>query len=146
MIPPGERQKPMPRKTGRDREGFLRNLLCDPGGISSLPPITRRAHNPLMIPPGERQKPMPRKTGRDREGFLRNLLCDPGGIQTPDLQNRNLTFYSTELRGRHLTLPEPAESYELRIYKFFGVLTLPGNDFLYQRFPIFAVINEFNLL
>ncbi len=27
-------------------------------------------------------------------------MCDPGGIQTPDLQNRNLTFYSAELRGR----------------------------------------------
>jgi hypothetical protein len=26
--------------------------------------------------------------------------CDPGGIQTPDLQNRNLTFYSAELRGQ----------------------------------------------
>jgi hypothetical protein len=26
--------------------------------------------------------------------------CDPGGIQTPDFQNRNLTFYSAELRGR----------------------------------------------
>ncbi len=27
------------------------------------------------------------------------LFCDPGGIQTPDFQNRNLTFYSAELRG-----------------------------------------------
>jgi hypothetical protein len=27
------------------------------------------------------------------------LPCDPGGIQTPDFQNRNLTFYSAELRG-----------------------------------------------
>ncbi len=27
------------------------------------------------------------------------LLSDPGGIQTHDLQNRNLTFYSAELRG-----------------------------------------------
>ncbi len=25
---------------------------------------------------------------------------DPGGIQTHDFQNRNLTFYSAELRGR----------------------------------------------
>ncbi len=25
---------------------------------------------------------------------------DPDGIQTHDLQNRNLTFYSAELRGR----------------------------------------------
>jgi hypothetical protein len=28
-------------------------------------------------------------------------FCDPGGIQTPDFQNRNLTFYSAELRGRY---------------------------------------------
>ncbi len=28
------------------------------------------------------------------------LYCDPGGIQTPDFQNRNLTFYSAELRGQ----------------------------------------------
>jgi hypothetical protein len=28
-------------------------------------------------------------------------IGDPGGIQTPDLQNRNLTFYSAELRGRY---------------------------------------------
>ena len=28
--------------------------------------------------------------------------CDPGGTQTHDLQNRNLTFYSTKLRGRFL--------------------------------------------
>ena len=26
--------------------------------------------------------------------------CDPGGIQTHDLQNRNLTFYSAELRDQ----------------------------------------------
>ncbi len=30
------------------------------------------------------------------------LLCDPGGIQTHDLQNRNLTFYSAELRDQKL--------------------------------------------
>jgi hypothetical protein len=29
------------------------------------------------------------------------FFCDPGGIQTPDFQNRNLTFYSAELRGRY---------------------------------------------
>ncbi len=29
-----------------------------------------------------------------------HLSCDPGGIQTPDFQNRNLTFYSAELRGQ----------------------------------------------
>ena len=28
------------------------------------------------------------------------LFCDPGGIQTRDLQIRNLTFYSAELRDR----------------------------------------------
>lgn len=28
--------------------------------------------------------------------------CAPGGIQTHDLQNRNLTFYSAELRGQLL--------------------------------------------
>ena len=26
--------------------------------------------------------------------------CDSGGTQTPDFQNRNLTFYSAELRGQ----------------------------------------------
>lgn len=29
----------------------------------------------------------------------RPRICAPGGIQTHDLQNRNLTFYSAELRG-----------------------------------------------
>ena len=28
------------------------------------------------------------------------MAGDPGGIQTHDFQNRNLTFYSAELRGR----------------------------------------------
>lgn len=28
------------------------------------------------------------------------LLCDPAGAQTQNLQNRNLTLYSIELRGR----------------------------------------------
>lgn len=28
------------------------------------------------------------------------FFCDPGGILTHDLQNRNLTFYTAELRGR----------------------------------------------
>ena len=28
------------------------------------------------------------------------MFSDPGGIQTHDFQNRNLTFYSAELRGR----------------------------------------------
>ncbi len=27
-------------------------------------------------------------------------LSDPGGILTHDLQNRNLTFYTAELRGQ----------------------------------------------
>ena len=27
------------------------------------------------------------------------FFCDSGGIQTHDLQNRNLTFYSAELRS-----------------------------------------------
>ena len=27
------------------------------------------------------------------------LLCDPAGAQTQNLQNRNLTLYSIELRG-----------------------------------------------
>ena len=31
---------------------------------------------------------------------METLFCDPGGIQTLDFQNRNLTFYSAELRGR----------------------------------------------
>ena len=30
----------------------------------------------------------------DASGFV----CDPGGILTHDLQNRNLTFYTAELR------------------------------------------------
>ena len=32
--------------------------------------------------------------------FLRKG-CDPVGTQTQDLQNRNLTLYSTELRGQY---------------------------------------------
>ncbi len=28
------------------------------------------------------------------------VKSDPGGILTPDFQNRNLTFYTAELRGR----------------------------------------------
>lgn len=27
------------------------------------------------------------------------FFCDPAGTQTQDLQNRNLTLYSTKLRG-----------------------------------------------
>ncbi len=27
-------------------------------------------------------------------------ICDPGGILTHDLQNRNLTFYTAELRSQ----------------------------------------------
>ena len=30
------------------------------------------------------------------------ISSDPGGIQTHDLQNRNLTFYSAELRDQNL--------------------------------------------
>ena len=29
-------------------------------------------------------------------------LCDPAGAQTQNLQNRNLTLYSIELRGRNI--------------------------------------------
>ena len=31
---------------------------------------------------------------------IRSFLCDPAGAQTQNLQNRNLTLYSIELRGR----------------------------------------------
>jgi hypothetical protein len=34
-----------------------------------------------------------------------NCIRDPGGIQTHDLQNRNLTFYSAELRGHCFLQP-----------------------------------------
>gem|GEM_PF-6460591 len=37
---------------------------------------------------------------KDASLSLRPLSGDPGGIQTHDLQNRNLTFYSAELRGQ----------------------------------------------
>ena len=33
-------------------------------------------------------------------GFTKDSLCDPGGTQTHDLQNRNLTLYSTKLPGQ----------------------------------------------
>ena len=32
--------------------------------------------------------------------MLRLAVCDPVGILTQDLQNRNLTFYTTELRSQ----------------------------------------------
>ena len=37
---------------------------------------------------------------KKKPGINSELLCDPGGIQTHDLQNRNLTFYSAELRDQ----------------------------------------------
>lgn len=40
--------------------------------------------------------------------------CAPGGIQTHDLQNRNLTFYSAELRGQCL------EKSAAKIHEIFG--------------------------
>ena len=38
---------------------------------------------------------------RQAEPVSACLFRDPGGTQTHDLQNRNLTFYSTKLRGRN---------------------------------------------
>ena len=38
--------------------------------------------------------------------FLEVAYSDLGGIQTPDFQNRNLTFYSAELRGQKLSKPK----------------------------------------
>lgn len=37
---------------------------------------------------------------KPRAAVHRVSFCDPGGIQTPDFKNRNLTFYSAELRGQ----------------------------------------------
>ena len=42
-----------------------------------------------------------------------------GGIQTHDLQNRNLTFYSAELRG-HLHLAEPSANAGAKVQQIFG--------------------------
>ena len=42
----------------------------------------------------------------------------PGGIQTHDLQNRNLTFYSAELRG-HLQPAEPSTNAGAKVQKLF---------------------------
>ncbi len=42
----------------------------------------------------------PHKNEKGASLSLRPLNGDPGGIQTHDLQNRNLTFYSAELRGQ----------------------------------------------
>ncbi len=33
---------------------------------------------------------------------LSRMWCDPGGTQTHDLQNRNLTLYSTKLPSQRL--------------------------------------------
>ena len=35
-----------------------------------------------------------------------NIKCDPDGIQTHDLQNRNLTLYSTKLLSQYVTKVE----------------------------------------
>ena len=37
-------------------------------------------------------------------------LCDSEGILTLDFQNRNLTFYTTELRSREKVFRKPAEA------------------------------------
>lgn len=43
----------------------------------------------------------PQKYKKNGEAVVASPLDgDPGGIQTHDFQNRNLTFYSAELRGR----------------------------------------------
>jgi hypothetical protein len=74
-------------------------------------------------PRGHESMPSGKKNSRTMCGI--SFLCDPGGIQTPDLQNRNLTFYSTELRGRIKQTSLEAKidylhkkAFELRIYKF----------------------------
>ena len=41
----------------------------------------------------------------------------PGGIQTHDLQNRNLTFYSAELRG-HLRPAEHSANAGAKVQKY----------------------------
>ena len=63
----------------------------------------------------------------------------PGGIQTRDLQNRNLTFYSAELRGRNCVA---------KIRYFF--LLLPDYINLRKNHPVsssalcqYAVQNQF---
>lgn len=54
--------------------------------------------------------------------FLFDLSSsDPEGTQTPDLQNRNLTFYSTELPG-HSFSSIPVKRIAAQKYKFFLIL------------------------
>ena len=53
----------------------------------------------LRAPPGAAR---PQPAGRGAVAIApAGARRDPGGIQTHDLQNRNLTFYSAELRGRN---------------------------------------------
>ncbi len=73
-------------------------------------------------------------------------FCDPGGIQTPDFQNRNLTFYSAELRGRKMrcknTKPgpktQPADKHARDISVFCDRFVKP------LKFNTFVLIMENN--
>lgn len=51
-------------------------------------------------------------------------FCDPGGIQTPDFQNRNLTFCSAELRGQK----------HIRIYDFFPYAKIQNYRDILRRY------------
>lgn len=46
--------------------------------------------------------PLPISCKKAPATICASALCDPGGTLTHDLQNRNLTFYTTELRSRFL--------------------------------------------
>ena len=68
------------------------------------------------------------------------LLCDPGGIQTHDLQNRNLTFYSAELRDQKLF-------YTLCLNNtHYDVLFSPGKSKIsdFHNFPWILVLSGLN--
>ena len=85
-------------------------------------------------------------------------FCDPGGTLTHDFQNRNLTFYTTELRSQviyHLVIYNlpfghlPFTIYHLVIYHlpfFFGISIYRNLDISESRyFEIFQIFKFSNL-
>lgn len=53
---------------------------------------------------GRRQAPNTQKTSSQ----FGCSFCDPAGVQTQNLQNRNLTLYSTKLQGQNLLIRNEA--------------------------------------
>ena len=96
-APPSQRGNPA--RTGNP-QGFrpLRLRMRRYGNaLACMHNALRRSHIPKM--PLENAAPSQPPLALGAAGAGRTPESDPGGIQTHDLQNRNLTFYSAELRG-----------------------------------------------